>query len=151
VATLFVDTSALIRRYDHAEPGADAVRQLCDPTSGHLILIAQMTSTEIASALNRKLRERVLSALERDRLWREFQLHRLGQYHVVSLTETSFTIAENLLFSQQLRAYDALQIASSLQATRYFPYHSSEFRFCTADQRQATAATSQGLTVELIA
>jgi hypothetical protein len=63
----------------------------------------------------------------------------------------SKTAAEGLLFSQQLRAYDALQIASTLQATRYFPHSLSELRFCTADQQQATAAANQGLTVEFIA
>jgi predicted nucleic acid-binding protein len=150
VSTLFFDTSALIRRYDHAGPGANAVRRLCDPANRHLILIAQMTATEVASALSRKFREQVLSASERDRLWREFQLHRFEQYRVVALIETTFTTAEDLLFSQPLRAYDALQIASSLQATRYFPHHLSEFRFCTADERQATAAANQGLPVEFI-
>lgn len=150
MAPLFLDTSALVRRYDATEPGAGRVRQLLDPSAGHVIIISRLTPLEVASALNRKLRERTIDEAARDRLWRLFRFHRRDQYRVIALDEESCLLAEQLLFQHRLRAYDALQIAAARRAASLLADIAPDFRFCTADRAQAEAARREAIETELI-
>jgi hypothetical protein len=75
VAVLFLDTSALVRRYDPAEPGAARVRSLVRRSSGHTLAIAEITPIEIASAFARKRREGRITPARQTRLWRLFREH----------------------------------------------------------------------------
>ena len=150
MAVLFIDTSALVRRYDAGEPGAQRVRQLCQRSTGHAPLIAQLTRVEIASALNRKVRQGQLSPIQRDQRSALFRRHARQQYRVVTLGEPIYRETERLLAVHPLRAYDAVQLASALQGLSLLAGLSPDYRFCTADQDQAVAAVQEGLTVELI-
>src|SRR5690348_7492678 len=94
MAVIAFDTSALVRRYDRSEPGSEHVRTLCGRPAGHALLIARITPIEIASALTRKGRERVLDSVGRDRIWRLFQRHRREQYRVVAASEAVLQFAE---------------------------------------------------------
>jgi hypothetical protein len=42
MAAIFLDTSALVRRYDRSEPGAGRVRAICAPAQGHTLLLARV-------------------------------------------------------------------------------------------------------------
>jgi uncharacterized protein len=150
VAVLFLDTSALARRYDPAEPGATQVQALCRRSSGHTLLIAAITTVEIASALARKEREAVLSPSQVRRLWRSFRRDYRERYELVALGPSVLRQAERLLFAHRLRAYDAVQLSSALAAEAAFRSLTSDFRFCTADHHQAAAGQAAGLRVELI-
>lgn len=146
--SVFLDTSALLRRYDTSEPGAARVQALCESDQ---VIIARITAVEIALALSRKRREGSIDAPELNRLWTAFEIHRRDDYQVVVPDEQIHDRAAQLVFVHALRAYDALQIATALRIA-----HSSEapdgvIRFCTADRRQAGAAALEGLAVELIA
>jgi Lipase maturation factor len=61
MAAIFLDTSALLRRYDRSEPGASRVRAICAPARGHTLLLARVASVEVASALTRKSRAGALN------------------------------------------------------------------------------------------
>jgi hypothetical protein len=91
MAVLFFDTSALVRRYDRTEPGSESVRKLCQRAGQHTLLITRITPIEVASALNRKLREGALSPEALDRRWRLFRLHRRDQYRVIAPDEPAYT------------------------------------------------------------
>jgi predicted nucleic acid-binding protein len=80
MAAIFMDTSALVRRYDRAEPGASRVRAICAPAHGHNLLVARIASVEVASALARKARDRTIRVVDRTRLWRLFRAHWRDQY-----------------------------------------------------------------------
>jgi predicted nucleic acid-binding protein len=151
VAALFFDTSALVKRYDELESGADRLRALCRRSGGHLLLISTITPVEMASALGRKARDGAITQSRRNRGWQLFRSHRRDQYRLVALDEEVLVQAQQLLFRHPLRAYDALQIAGALSAARWLAEVMPEFRFCTADRTQATAAERAGLIVELIA
>jgi predicted nucleic acid-binding protein len=146
---LFVDTSALVRRYDLTEPGSPLVVQLCRPAAGNDVTVLAITSVEVFSALQRKLREDRIDRMQRDRMWRLFLAHRRAQYRVVALDSAIYRRAQWLLSRHPLRAYDAVQLAGALLVARSLPA-GADYRFCTADQAQALAATSEGLAVELI-
>lgn len=49
MSVLFVDTSALVKRYLD-EKGSSRVNHLLDPRSGHMVLIAEISRVEAAAA-----------------------------------------------------------------------------------------------------
>src|SRR5215472_14669768 len=112
MAAIFMDTSALVRRYDRSEPGTTRVRAICAPTQGHTLLVARIASVEVASALARKARDRTIRAADRTRLWRLFRAHWRDQYQVIALTEDAYGHAERLLLRYALHALDAIHVGS---------------------------------------
>jgi hypothetical protein len=114
-------------------------------------MVTRITPIEVASALNRKLREGALTQEAGDRLWRLFRIHRRDQYRVIAPDEPAYVLAEGLLFVHRLRAYDAVQLATALRVAKLLADAVKDYRFCTADQRQATAAAQEGLDVEFVA
>lgn len=150
MATIFFDTSALMRRYDQSEPGAAQVVALCQSAAGHTTFIGELTPIEVASALNRKAREERLGPIERDRLWRLFRRHHRIQYHAFGIDAPTLSLATRLLFEHPLRAYDAVQVASAMNLQRLLANLVGRVTFCTADRVQARAAAEVRLEVELI-
>lgn len=148
MAAIFLDTSALVRRYDRSESGASRVRAICAPARGHTLLLARVASVEAASALARKVRDGTMPAADRDRLWRLFRTHWRDQYRIVAVTEDAYSHAERLLFHSPVRAFDAIHVGCALAVTAQFPRIGLEF--WTADKQQAQAARVEGLTVELV-
>jgi predicted nucleic acid-binding protein len=151
VPVLFLDSSALVRRYDTTEPGSERVTELCTPISENALLIAVLASVEIASALNRKVREGRLAPVERDLLWEQFRVHLRDEYEPVVLEAEILQEAERLTFQYPLRAYDAIQLASAHNAFTTLAGRADSLTFCTSDRAQARAAAAEGLQVELIA
>jgi predicted nucleic acid-binding protein len=148
MATIFLDSSALVRRYARSEPGAVTVRAICAPRRGHTILIARIASVEVASAFSRKVREGAQTASERARLWRLFQQHQYQQYQITPLSDDVLAVARRLVFTHPLRAYDAVHLACALDVAGRLP--SLNIEFWTADRRQAQVATAEGLAVRLV-
>ena len=150
MAVLFFDTAALVRRYDRSEPGARQVRSLCRSTSGHTLVIAEITPIEFRSAIARKHREGTLSRDRRQALWSLFREHWRTQYRLVALDERVRQRALQLVFAHPLRTLDAIQLASALELAASLARLAPGVRFCTADRRLAGMATADGLTVELV-
>jgi predicted nucleic acid-binding protein len=148
MAIVFLDTSALVRRYYPSEPGANRVRSLCAPSRGHSILLARLAAIEFAAALSRRVREGSLPVRERSRHWKAFQIHLRDQYRVMQATEEVFTATQRLVFAYPLRTLDALQLASALVAATRI--RRGRVAFWTADEQQASAAGREGLAVELV-
>lgn len=147
MGTIFLDTSALVRRYHRSEPDAETVRQVCRPGRGNTLVVSQLAAIEIASAFGRRSREGSLAEAEFQQLWRLFQVHWLDEYHVVALTGAVVDQAQRLLFNHPLRVYDAAQVGSALVITNDLAIR---LEFWTADRRQAQAAVAEGLSVQLI-
>jgi predicted nucleic acid-binding protein len=148
MATIFLDSSALVRRYAQSEPGAATVRAICAPRRGHTVLIARIAPVEVASAFSRKVREGAQSTSERARLWRLFQQHQYQQYQSIPLSDDVFADAWRLVFTHPLRAYDAIHLACALDVASRLPLVNVEF--WTADRRQAQVASAEGLAVQVV-
>ena len=148
MAAIFLDTSALVRRYDRSEPGSSRVRAVCARPRGHTLLLARLATVEVASALARKVRDGTITPAEQARLWRLFLAHRRDQYQTVALTEDAYARAEQVLFRHPLRAFDALHLGCALVVAASLAPIGLEF--WTADRRQAQAAAAEGLAVELV-
>lgn len=148
MAAIFLDTSALVRRYDKSEPGGARVRSICTPAAGHSLLLARLTSVEVASAFSRKVRDGTIHPADQTRLWQLFRAHWRDQYQVLAMTEDIYVLAERILFRSPLRAFDALQLGCALVVAAQVPHLALEF--WTADRQQAQAARAEGLAVELV-
>jgi predicted nucleic acid-binding protein len=151
VAADFFDTSAVVKRYDTRESGSARVLALCDPVAGNTLVLADITSPEVASALGRKRRMGEIDEQELQRLWTQFVGHRQTDYRFVQLDTSIYRHAELILLAHALRAIDAIQIACALHVRPILAPLDPDFRFVTADERQAAAAQAEGLAVELVA
>lgn len=149
MATRFFDTSALVRRYDPGETGSQQVREACEPGQGHVLLVARLLCTEVASALNSKVRTARLTEPRRDALWQLFMWDVRAQYQLVRLEEPAYDRAELLLFKHPLKAADALHLAAALLVQQSLP--AGRLEFWTADRQQAEAAKREGLAVQIVA
>lgn len=148
MTALYLDTSAVVRRYDITESDAERVRSACGASDTTLIL-SRLTRTEMASALGRKLRDRVLPPEVCEAFWKAFLGDSVIAYQTLEMDETVLARAESLLFVHNLRAGDAIQVATAIIAAVALGA-GTEFEFWTADRRQAEAAHAEGLTVVAI-
>lgn len=145
MTALYLDTSAVVRRYDITESDAERVRSACSASDTTLIL-SRLTRTEMASALGRKLRDRVLPPEVCEAFWTVFLGDSVIAYQTLEMDEAVLARAESLLFVHNLRAGDAIQVATAIIAAGALGAR-TEFEFWTADRRQAEAARAEGLTV----
>lgn len=145
LATCYLDTSALIKRYV-AETGSEWVRALADPTSGNLLLTSRLTIVETRSALARRRREAPIGDDDHSLLLRVLASHALAQYHFVEVEAPVVELAGTLLDRHILRAYDAVQLASALIIDQALVAAGlSPLVFVAADDRLLIAAQAEGL------
>jgi predicted nucleic acid-binding protein len=138
---LFVDTSALAKRYV-VETGSHWVRSWIFPKHRNSIIVSAISNVEMASLLMRREREKSITKAERIRILNNFLRHLDRQYQVIELDDVLFDRARGLLVKYPLRALDALQLASALEAARILQVRPT---FLSADTRLLTAAVAEGL------
>jgi predicted nucleic acid-binding protein len=144
----YLDTSALIKRYDPQEPGAGAVVARLEET--RVILTSALTPVEAVSAFRMKQRSGVFSAEEVRLAVEVLEAHTALQYRLVSPKPPVYREAKRLLLRYKLRAYDALQLATALVVVRVSGLEVGALEFWTADRDQAGAAQAEGLSVRLV-
>lgn len=129
--TLYVDSSALLKRYV-AESDSDRAEQylLGDPDW----VTARHTWVAVRRNLARVLAKKDL-ALAQDLFEKDF-----ARTHVVELDEVTCARAASIAESSPLRTLDALHLAALLRVAHDLP-------LLTFDIRQAQAARSLGITV----
>ena len=106
---LFVDASALVKRYVR-EPHSAKVRRLI---AAGPIAVSRLSEVEVPSALARLFREGRLSERARKRAFAAFVLD-FKAWHVVELTTAVTALARSRLVQYDLRAGDAIQLASAI-------------------------------------
>ncbi len=60
MSALYVDTSALIKRY-MTESGSNWIKTLLNPANGNVIIVCDLTAVEVFSTLARRQREKTIS------------------------------------------------------------------------------------------
>ena len=144
----FLVSSALVKRY-LVERGTSWVRRLVAPERGHALIIAQITPVEIVSATMRQQREGRLTVHEAQLARLLIDRHVRHEYVAINMTDRVIHDAEDLLALHPLRAYDAIQLASALEAqARFAALSTLPFIFVSADQRLLTVATARGLVTD---
>lgn len=134
----FFDSSAFAKRYVD-ESGSGQVEEFCQQTTE--LALAVICVPEIVSALNRRRRDKTLTAAEYRRA-KESLLEDIRDATVVNLTPGVVTRSVELLENYPLRAMDALHIACALEW--------GADTFISADKRQTHAAQKSGLKTALV-
>lgn len=134
----FFDSSAFAKRYVE-EPGSEAVDALCMGATE--LALSVVCIPEILSALNRRVRERSLSARQYEAAKKSLSQD-LRDAVIVDLTPEVVSTCTAVLEASPVRAMDALHIACAIQ-------WGAEL-FVSADERQIAAAKKAGLRTRLV-
>jgi len=134
----FFDSSAFAKRYVD-EPGSEAVESLCAAATE--LALSIVCIPEIISALNRRVRERSLSASQYDAAKENLSAD-LRDAAIVNLTPYVISTCTTILEASPVRAMDALHIACAVQWGADL--------FVSADKRQVSAARKAGLRTRLV-
>ncbi len=144
MSTFYVDTSALAKRY-LKETGSAWVLSWIEPPFGNIIVVAELASVEMFSLMTRRQREGTLSPANAKTLEADFLLHNQKEYLVVPLESAILVQARALINKHPLRALDAIQLASALQAVALL---NERITFVSADNNLLTAASAEGFAVD---
>jgi len=134
----FFDSSAFAKRYVE-ETGSETVDDFCMGATE--LAMSVVCIPEILSALNRRVRERDLSARQY-RTAREALFDEISDAEIISLTPDVISICTTVLETSPVRAMDALHVACAVR-------WGAEL-FVSADQRQIAAAKKAGLRTKLV-
>jgi uncharacterized protein len=134
----FLDASALVKRYVR-EPGTDAVQSLL--RRARAIVVSRLSMVEVPAALARRARRKDIdTALARAAATR-FESD-LADFGVVEVRPRVLAQAAELVWEADLRAYDAVQLASAVELAKQA---ATTVTFVAADAALLRAAASQGL------
>jgi predicted nucleic acid-binding protein len=148
VAVVFVDTSALVKRYV-LEAGTGWMRSFADPASANVLYVLNVSLVELTSAVTRRARAGDISAVDAALIVAQAGQHFGQGYAVVRLNDRDLALAAAVAGAHSLRAYDAIQLGAALElnASRLF-VGLPPLVFISADQELKTAASAEGLAVE---
>lgn len=148
MATIYIDTSALVKRYV-AEVGSAWVRRMVARPVQHVIYTAALTEVEVRSALQRLVREGRLDTAQAQRLTQRVLQHFTRRYQLIRITRPVVAEAGRLVEGYPLRAYDAVQLACALTVRRSMHRRGMPSPlFVTADTTLLAAAQAEGFAVD---
>lgn len=148
MSTYYIDTSAAVKLYVQ-EMGSDWLRSQIDATGAPSAVSSQVLRVEIWSAFARRMREGAVTAAEFGEICQFFDSHRHTMYRLATVNEEIIQLACDLIEQQPLRAYDAVHLATALNAHRQLVAHGRPgLVFLSADDRLNHAASAVGLPVD---
>ena len=145
----YLDASAAVKRYT-PEPGSTLIEAMTASTSGHTIILSEITLVEVAAALAAKRRTPGgITGKERDDSLALFLSHCQTDYELVSVRRSIIDRAVTLTQSHKLRGYDAMQLATAVVANEaLIAAGLSCLTFVAADDDLIAAARAESLAVE---
>jgi hypothetical protein len=148
MATYYLDTSALVKRYAR-ERGTDWVQQLTHPLAHHRLYTVRITGPEMIAALARKRRMGQVSLTEAQQFANDFRVDWQRQYRIIEITERVAELGMTLADRYGLRGYDSVHLSAALilhevrQSLKL-----SQLTFVSADKEQLEAAVLEGLVID---
>jgi len=144
----FFDSSALVKRYVN-EIGTAWVTSLTSPAASNSIYIGRITGVEVVAAIMRAQRQGRVSPTEANTARAKFRQHFDQDYLVIQITESILDRAMELPERYQLRAYDAVQLATALTVNdRRLARAMPALTLISADIDLNAAALAEGLAVD---
>ena len=134
----FFDSSAFAKRYVE-ERGSQVVDSLCQEATE--VALSVLCVPEIISALNRRVREGLLTGREYAEV-KQYLSQDIRDALIVNLVPQVVSTCTKILEVSPVRAADALQIACALEWETDL--------FVSADKRQISAARKAGLHTKLV-
>jgi predicted nucleic acid-binding protein len=144
MAIFFFDTSALAKRY-FIETGTAWVRSIVAPSSGHVVIVSDLTAVEFTSSLARRVREGEITGVDAVSFETDYLAHHGVEYLPIPLDADVRARARALLKTHSLRTLDALQLASAIEAMTIL---GEQLTFVSADLRLLTPASAEGFTTD---
>ena len=144
----YFDSSALVKRYDPNE--INATRILTFFQTQKIVYTSDLTSVEVLSAFCKKERTGEFSRIILNAAISDFKAHSPTDYKLVQTTSNTIVEAERLVLNYNLRAYDAMQVATALMITRVVYIPPIQLEFYTGDKDQSVVAQAEGFTVLLV-
>lgn len=111
----FFDTSALVKRYV-PEKGTRWIRSISARHANNDLIVAQIASVEVISAVSAQKRAHVFPVSAAQALRHLLDYHTRTQYIVLDLSQVIVSRAKDLLENHPLRAYDSVQLATAVEA-----------------------------------
>ncbi len=142
----FTDSSALAKRY-LPETGTSWIRALADPSSDETIVVAEVTLVEVAAALAARHRMPGGITLEqRDQAVDLLHNHFENEYRIIPVSRQILDRAVDLTQNHRLRGYDAVQLATALEANDSLTAAGlTDLTFIASDEDLVSAARTEGL------
>ena len=134
----FFDSSAFAKRYVE-EPGSQAVDSICQEATE--VALSVLCVPEILSALNRRVREGILTSREYEEA-KQYLSQDIRDVVIINLIPQVISTCTKILEASPVRAADALQIACALGWETEL--------FVSANRRQISAAKKAGLRTKLV-
>jgi predicted nucleic acid-binding protein len=115
VASFFVDSSAVVKRYV-VEVGTTWVRSFMARAAGHDLFLARITGVEVVSALVRRIPPVPTTQLVHTVAIFQHDLRK--HFRLVATNQRLLNQAMLLAIRHRLRGYDAVQLAAALESRR---------------------------------
>jgi predicted nucleic acid-binding protein len=148
MAHFYADSSVLVKRHV-AELGSAWVDDLCSSERGNHLITSRLSSVEVVSAFNRRLRDGTLDMDDYPRMRDDFLALCRRVYRLTPITNLLLDRAHVLLERHFLRSYDALHLASALMANEALRASGlAALTFLAADDRLLTAAHAEGFATD---
>ena len=145
----FLDASAVVKRYAD-EAGSAWVRQITDSQAQNTILLFEITLAEVIAALAAKQRaSKGITLEQRNRVLSRFFPDCDEHFALVSIDRSVIDRAVDLAQRHRLRAYDAVQLATALEASEIMQAQTLPvLTLVAADNDLLAAAAAERLSVE---
>jgi predicted nucleic acid-binding protein len=143
LSALFVDTSALAKRYVQ-EIGSVWLRQQVRVSSQNRIVVAELLRVEMLSLFARHRRLNTMQATTVSSIRNTFLKHYRSQYWVVHIDQPILRLAGRLVEQHPLRTLDAIQLACALKAIAL----PQPMTFISADTNLLAAAAAEGFATD---
>jgi uncharacterized protein len=144
----YADSSVLVKRHV-LENGSRWVQDLFDRSSENAVVTSRVSMVEVLSAFYRRMRENDIDLADCLAIAEDFKGICLAEYELIELTPQIVEQSDALLKNHPLRAYDSIQLASALIASRSFAEADLPRPvFLTADDRLLMAARAEGLATD---
>ena len=148
MATLFIDTSSLVKRYVR-EAGSGWLTALSDRAARNSCWISTITSVELVAALYRRTKTSLLMPHQAKAAELMFRSEFAVRFHKIPVNTPSIQRAMALASKYALRGYDAVQLAACLAVRdRRVAVRRSAPTMISSDLELNQAALAEGLVVD---
>ena len=145
---LFFDSSSLVKRYA-VETGTSWVFNLVRSSADNRLYLARITGVEVIAAITKRMRVGSITASAAAKAINRFEREFSNRYLLIETTPQIIRQAMTLAKNHTLRGYDAVQLASAIQANQdRISIGGSPLTFISADNHLNIAAAASGLAVD---
>jgi len=144
MATLFLDSSAIIKQYV-AEIGSTWIRNIVQLATGNTIVLSAIATVEVCSALARLRRMNQITPADELQSRGDFLFDVKSRYIMIGLDDALLNRAAFLPSQHQLRALDSIQLSCAIGSI--ITLHTTA-TFLSADNNLLLAASKEGFAID---